>query len=127
MARMAYSELLRMQKTSLVGRITTVSMIPDLMPGQWLHIHAKKEADASFSINKDMRVTKITQNIGAQGYSSTIDLTDDLTNTRARTAYEDRNKLVAANRPDYQDRQATSVKAGNIDINIVPLTEDYPS
>jgi hypothetical protein len=126
MAQLAYSELLRLQKSSIVGTVT-VRMISDALPGQWFHIHAKKKLDGSYGIDKDMRATKITHTINTTGYFTTIDLTDDLTNSHARPAYEDRNKIAAANRPDFQDRQATSLKAGNVDIWVTPLTEDYPS
>lgn len=124
MAQMAKSELLRLQTSSIVGTVT-VPMIADALPGQWFHIHAKKTSAGTFTINKDMRATKITHTISSTGYFTTLTLTDDLKNARPRSAYEDRNKVVAAQRPDFQDRQASSIKAGQIDIRVVPLEEDY--
>jgi hypothetical protein len=126
MARMAYMELLRLQTTSIVGTVT-VPMLKDALPGQWFHIHAKKNPDETFNIDKDMRATKVIHVAGPTGYYTTLNLTDDLTNSHPRPAYEDRNKIVAATRPDYQDAQATSIKAGNVDIRVTPLEEDYPS
>lgn len=126
MARLAYAELLRQQTSSIVGSVT-VPMLKDALPGQWFHIHAKKKADGNFTINKDMRATKVTQIISPSGYFTTLELTDDLTNTHPRPRYEDRNKIVAAQRPDFQDRQSSSIKAGQVDIRVTPLEEDYPS
>jgi hypothetical protein len=34
---------------------------------------------------------------------------------------------IAAQRPNYQDRQAASIKAGDIDITVQRLEKDYPS
>lgn len=126
MARLAYCELLRLQKTSIVGTVT-VSMIKDALPGQYFHIHAKKKADGSFAIDKDMRATKIIHTINNTGYFSSIELTDDLTNTHPRPAYEDRNKIMEAQRSGFQDRQSSSIKAGQVDIRVTPLEEDYAS
>jgi len=126
MAQLAYSELLRHQKSSVVGTVTT-PMIKDALPGQWFHIHAKEKADGSFTFNEDFRATKIVHVISPSGFWTSLELTNDLTNSHARAAYDDRNKVSAANRPDYQDRQATSIKAGNVDIYVTPLIEDYPS
>jgi hypothetical protein len=126
MAQMAYAELLRLQKSAITGTVT-ISMLKDVLPGQLFHVHAKKKVDGTFNIDKDMRVTKLTHNISSSGYFTTLELTDDLTNSHPRPRYENRNKVTAATRPDYQDRQASSIKAGDIDIRVTPLEEDYPS
>jgi hypothetical protein len=123
MAQMAYAELLRLQKTSIVGTVT-VPMIKDALPGEWFHIHAKKTLSGSFQIDKDFRATKITHKINAD-LTSTLELTDDLTNSHSRPAYESPNKFWASIRPEFQDRQASSVKARDVDIRIAPLEEDY--
>jgi hypothetical protein len=130
MAKLAYAELLRQQKPAMTGNIT-VSMLKDVLPGQWFHIHAKKTSatGSTFRIDKDMRVPRLTQIIGAgkNSYLTTLELSDDLTNTHTRLPYEDVGKLLGAARPEYQDRQATSIKAGQIDITIPRLEKDYPS
>jgi hypothetical protein len=113
MAQMAYSELLRLQTTSLVGTVET-PMLADLLPGQYLYIQTT-----------DFRVTKIVHNISKTGYTSLISVTDDVTNGRARNRYEDLGKQLAAIRPEFQDRQASSIKAGSVDIRITRLAEDY--
>lgn len=126
MAKLAYTELLRLQKTSLVGTVTT-PMLYDLLPGQWLHIHAKKNKSGSYNVDSDFRVTRITHNLSADSFTSQLEVTDDLTNSHTRPAYDSFNKQMELIRPDVQDRQAASIKAGDIDIRVTPLEEDYPS
>jgi hypothetical protein len=126
LARMAYAELLRLQKTSETASFTT-PMLKDLLPGQWVHLHAKKKIDnASFAVDKDFRVTKLTHTINSGGCTTLCDATDDLTNSHARLPYENQNRIWAATRPEFQDRQATSQKIGDLDIRVARLTEDYP-
>jgi hypothetical protein len=125
MAQMAYAELLRLQTTPKVGTVTT-PMIKDLLPGQWLHVHALTKADGSFAVDKDMRATEIHQIVSEQGFFTNVQVTDDLTNTHARKRYDDINKVLGAFRPEWQDRQAASLKASGIDINVTRLEKDYP-
>jgi hypothetical protein len=127
MAQMAYSELLRLQSQPKVGTLIT-PMIRDLLCGQWLRINALTKADGTFAVNdKDMRITELHQIADCkQGYVTSIQVTDDLTNTHARKRYDDINKVQGAFRPEWQDRQAASLKASGIDINVVKLEKDYP-
>jgi hypothetical protein len=113
MAQLAYSELLRLQKTSTVGTVET-PMIIDMLPGQWVYIQST-----------DYRVTKVIHTIGADGYKSALSITDDTTNSRPRTRYEDLNKLYAAIRPEWQDRQAANIKAGQVDWRVTRLVKTY--
>jgi hypothetical protein len=124
-AQLAYAELLRCQTMPIVGE-TVTPIIKDLLPGQWLHIHGETKADGTFTFNKDMRVTKVTHTFDiANGFRSQISLTDDLYNAHPRTAYDDLNRVLSAVRPEYQDRQATTIKAGEIDIKVPKLEKDY--
>jgi len=126
LGQLTYAELLRCQTTPLVGTIT-VPMLKDLLPGQLLHIHAKKKADGTFSIDKDMRVTRIKHKINAtSGFLSEIELTDDLTNSHVRQAYTNINSVLSAIRPEFQDRQASSMKTREIDVTQTVLAKDYP-
>lgn len=113
MAQMAYSELLRLRTTPVVGTVVT-PMIKDLLPGQWLYIQAT-----------DYRVTKITHTIDATNYLSNIDVTSDVVNARSRPRFEDLNKQFAAIRPEWQDRQASNIKAGSVDWRITRLVKTY--
>jgi len=125
MAQMAYNELLRCQTTNLVGYVTT-PLLGEVLPGQRFKIYAKKTADGTYNINgTEMRTTKIVHNITLDGGFTTLYLTDDVLNSHPRMFYEDWNKVMAATRPEYQDRQTTSMKAGNIDIRVERLAKNY--
>jgi hypothetical protein len=113
MAQYAYSELLRAQKTVMNGSVVT-PMIKDALPGQYFNVQGA-----------DYRATKIIHTIDSQGYLSNISITDDLTNSRPRARYEDQNKVWASIRPEWQDRQASNIKAGNVDWRIERLVKDY--
>lgn len=113
LAQLACSELYRCKKTGITGTITT-TLLPDLLPGQFLYYDSK-----------DWRVTKITHHIAMSGCTSTMEITDDVTNSHARPAYEDVNKLYSAIRPEYQDRQASNLKSGKMDIRTLRLTKYY--
>jgi hypothetical protein len=63
--------------------------------------------------------------ISKTNYTSLISITDDLTNGRARLRYEDVNKQWSAIRPEFQDRQASSIKASSIDLRVARLAENY--
>jgi hypothetical protein len=126
MAQLAYNELLRCQTTPIVGSVT-VPMIKDLLPGQLLHIHAKKKSGGTFTVDKDMRVSQVIQVIDPkQGFLSQVSVTDDLTNSHPRQAFTDLNKVMADMRPEFQDRQATAIKAGQVNINCAVFEKDYP-
>ncbi len=116
MAKMAYAELLRGQTTALVGTVET-SMIKDALPGQCFSIQGLT-----------YRITKIVHSGDSQhGFLSTFSITDDLTNGRSRPRYEDLNKQFASQRPEWQDRAASSQKARSVDWAIARLSKDYPS
>lgn len=113
MAQMAYSELLRGRSEATVGTVET-PMIKDLLPGQWLYIQSA-----------DYRVTKIIHTIDTTGYHSLLYVTSDVLNSRARLRYEDVNKQFASIRPEWQDRQASNIKAANVDFRVAPLIKTY--
>jgi hypothetical protein len=130
-AQLAYGELLRAQKTSLVGTFTT-PMIKDLLPGEFLHLHARKRLNGTFAIDSSstsgpFRVPLLTQNIVKGGFTTTIHVTNDVTNSRSRNAFTDMNTVMANMRPEFQNRQATNIKAGTVDVNVPILETDYPT
>jgi len=113
MAQLAYAELLRRQTTTYLGSVQLSTMLPEALPGQW------------FKLVDDLRSNKIVQEIQGKKYFTTLYLSDDLVNGRSRMRFEDLNKIYADMRPEFQDRQATSIKAGQVDINVPRLTVDY--
>jgi len=126
MGRLAYAEYLRCKSTPMVGVFST-PMIYGIWPGMLLHIHAKKKAYGSlpgtFNIDKDMRVTQVVQNL-ARGLT-TVTVTDDVINSVARASYLDMNTILQSQRPEFQDRQATSLKMREIDTTIPLLEKSY--
>jgi len=127
-AQLAYMELLRAQTTPLVATFQ-IPMLKDLLPGQYLHVHAEKQSGGSFRVDKDMRVTKLEHRISnqGQGFRTAIYITDDLLNSHPRKRFDDLNKVLKSMRPEWQDRQATNIKAREIDITQDVLEKDYPS
>jgi hypothetical protein len=99
----------------------------NLLPGQQLHVKAKKKVDGTFSIDKHFRVYRLTQAFSADGFISRCEVTDDLLNSHPRMPYNDVNKVLQSIRPEFQDRQATSIKTGVMDIYVPRLEKDYPS
>jgi len=124
-ARLAYAELLRCQTTPIVGTFTT-PIIPTALPGQLVHVHAKKKKDGSFNIDSNFRITAVIHSMTNQGFLTRFDVTDDVTNSHPRSRFGDINKVLAAARPEFQDRQASSIKMPELDITQTVLEEDYP-
>lgn len=123
-ARLAYAELLRCKSTPLVGSFT-IPVANDLLPGQKIHLEAKKKSDGSFRIGKDFRVTRLVHSFSEQGFFTTVDVTDDLTNANPRPIPSQLNAALKAVRPEFQDRQASSIKARAIDITQDVLEKQY--
>ncbi len=127
MAQFAKAELLRRKKEAIAGYFQT-HLLKDLLPGQFLHIHAKPTRAANtYAINKDMRVPQVVHNVSVDPAvcSSIVSVTDDLTNSRARLRYSDQNKIYEMMRAGFQDRQAASIVSGNMDIRIPRLEKAY--
>jgi len=133
-ARLAYAELLRCQTQPIIGWVKT-PYLKDLKPGQFLHIHAKKKSDSgtcaicgapgTFNIAKDMRASKVIHEFSTQGSLTTTEITDDLINANTRASWTDLNTIFKAQRPEFQDRQATSIKTREIDITQAILVTEY--
>jgi len=124
-ARMTYMELLKAQTSPIIGTFVC-PILPTLLPGELVHVHAKKTVTGDFSIDWDFRVTKVSHRLNKAAFLTSVEVTDDVTNSHPRSRLGDINKILASVRPEYQDRQATSIKASNIDLNIARLEVHYP-
>jgi hypothetical protein len=124
-AQCAYAELLKRQTSPVLGTLTTL-MIKGAMPGQKVHVHAKKTSAGSFRIDKNFRITKVTF-VKSGSYQTIFNVTDDLVNSHARMRSEDIRQIMAQARPNFQDRQASSLKTMDVDITQAVLSQDYPS
>jgi hypothetical protein len=113
MAQLAKAALLRETYDAYVGSLKT-QMFQTALPGQLWH-----------TFGADYRATKLEHEIHADKYSTTLYLTDDLINGKTRIRYDDLNKVNAAIRPEWQDRQAASIKANGVDWTIPRLVKDY--
>jgi hypothetical protein len=113
MAQLAKAELMKLNSTPTLGKFTT-PMIPTWLPGQFAYIGSI-----------DYRPTKLNHTINNRGFHTSFEVTTDVTNSHSRRRFEDMNKIYAAIRPEYQDRQATSVKSGSMDIRVLPLEKAY--
>lgn len=113
MAQLAHAELLRLQSDAMTGTVVT-PLIKDILPGQCFSIQGTT-----------YRITKIVHAISNSLLESTFSITDDLLNGRTKPRYEDQNRIYSAIRPEWQDRQASNIKAGNVDWRITRLTVDY--
>jgi hypothetical protein len=121
--RIAYAELLRRQTTPIVGTVTLPLMV-SAKPGQLVHIHSDRQAGGTFRVDADMRIKEATHTISEEDmYKTTLDLTSDVTNTRAVGM----NDLVTTwQKMMYLDVDAQNLKGGGIDTLIPRLTKDYP-
>ena len=124
-AQLAYAEWLRCGTTPYVGWIIT-PLIKSLLPGQFVHVHAKPNSAGAFQIDMDMRVTKLVHSFDRNiGFVTKTFVTSDVVNAHARKSYTDLNKLLAAVRPEYQDREASSLKTRDVDITLPLLEKSY--
>ena len=123
-AQLAYSELLRLSTTPMVGQFTS-PMVKACLPGQLLHVHARPNRAGTFQIDKDLRVTRLTENFDAKNMTCTWNVTDDVKNARARAAFDSANELLKNVRPEFQDRQSTGTKLRDVDISAIVLEYDY--
>ena len=122
--RLAKAELLRSKTTPIVGMFT-IPMANDLLPGQLIHLHAKEKSDGTFRIDSDFRVLALTHNVELSGFTTTVEVTSDIINARARPLPTQMNTILAAVRPEFQDRQASSIKTREIDITQAILENSY--
>lgn len=121
-ARLAYAELLRAQTTPRVGTVKLYGIV-DILPGQWVHIHAEK-TNGTYRINDDFRVKQVQQQfLGFHEFYTTLSLTDDLLNTFAKGPAE----LVSGYyKTVFTDPEAQSLKTTGVDPLVPRLTIDYP-
>lgn len=125
-AQFAKAELLRARTTPTLGRFKT-RCVRNAIPGQLLHIHARpNQNDTAYGINRNFRLTKIVKNIdGSAGGTSDWTVTDDVLNAISREAYTNMNTILAAIRPEFQDRQSTGTKLRDIDVTQQIIEKDY--
>lgn len=120
-ARLAYAELLTRKKIPRVGTVTTPGLVT-IQPGQLVHIHADKTSSGTFRIDADFRAKRITHNLNEAGFTTTLELTDDVVNTFTKSPSEVASVLLQA---IYADPEAQSLKSSGIDLFAARLSVDY--
>lgn len=122
-AMFAKAELLRQQQQS--QSVTVMSrLLRDAQAGQLVHMKARPSG-GSYGIDVDMRIQKVVHEISAKNVTSSFNLTDDVTNSITRAAFDSVNAVIASYRPEFQDRQSTGTKLREIDITQTVLETDY--
>jgi hypothetical protein len=120
--RLAYAEYLKCKTTPYVGTIK-IQAVNDIYPGQLIQLKAKKCSD-TYQIDSTFRVTKVTHTISDSAVT-TLEVTSDIINSVPQSVPNRVNKLYDAIRPEFQDRQATSLKTRDIDITLPILEKSY--
>jgi len=123
-ARLTYAELLRGMSTPRVGTFT-IPIANDLLPGQKVYLKYKKKSDGTFRKTEAYRVTQLVHNITEFGFTTTVEVTSDLTNANPRPMPTAVNIALQAVRPEFQDRQASSIKARDVDVTQAILEKSY--
>jgi len=109
--------------TPVVGQVVTPLIIsPVILPGQLVHCHADKQASGSYRVDSNFRVKEIVHLFTRDGALTTLDLTDDVTNTFA-VGYL--NMLAMLAKVQHVDPEAQNLKASGVDVKISRLSKDY--
>ena len=122
-AQLAYAELLRRMQTPIVG-VLPIPLLPDLLPGQTVHIHACEKADGSFRTDQDFRVKELRHVIKGRDGWTTLNLTSDVTNSHAFAA-PTRYSLLKEYAGALGHAEARNLKGSGIDNQIPRLIVDY--
>jgi len=122
-ARLAYAELLTAQKIANTGTLETPGIV-DILPGQIIHGHAEQKSDGTFRIDSDLRIKQTSQMFRENGFRTTLQVTDDLINSFAKTPVELASVVYQM---AFIDPEAKSLRATGVDPLVTRLSIDYPS
>lgn len=122
-ARLAYAELLRAETIPTVGTVTLRVGAHDILPGQKVYVNAHKKSDGTYAIAEAFRATQIIHNFTPQGYTTKLDLSNDLVNSFGSGPSE---QLSAVAKLFFVDPEAKSLKFSGIDEFVDRLSVDYP-
>lgn len=124
-ALLAKGELMRKQTLPIIGQITMAKGIEDILPGQMIHIHARKKLDGSYRIDSDFRVTKIVHAFSTAGFSSTLDVTSDVLSSFPKSIPD--QAAVISKYGLMGHRDAKNLKVAGLDVLVPQLIVNYPS
>jgi hypothetical protein len=95
---------------------------PQILPGQLCDIEAHKTNAGTYGINDTFRITQIIHKYTPQGFTTQLDVTNDLVNTFSAGPGE---QLSALAKVLYVDPEAKSLKSSGIDELVERLSIDY--
>lgn len=121
---LALAELLKAIKTPLTGQIV-IPLSPTIMAGQIIRIKASR-AVAGAQIDGFMRILEVRHNFSVQAVTTTLTLSDDLSNSYPMLPSDAINAILKATDPTkFQDRIRGSLIGSDIDILQTILAKDY--
>lgn len=145
LAQVAKMELLRSQRVSTTGKIS-IELDPHIMAGQLIHVHGIRSStlfthtytypnkphpnnyQSHYKIDQDFRIVEVVHNFSTRGATTTLSLTDDLTNSISIGPADSYSTIIRVNTPDFQTKTMASLKATKeFDIDLIVLAKDYPS
>jgi hypothetical protein len=120
----ALAELLKAIKTPLTGQIV-IPLSPEIMAGQLVNIKASRNI-AGAEIDGTMRILEVRHNFSVQATTTTLTLSDDLSNSYPMLPSDAINAILKATDPTrFQDRTRGSLIGSDIDILQTILAKDY--
>jgi len=122
-AMLAKAELLRRIEIPTVA-IIRIPGSPDILPGQLIHVHAAKKSDGTFRVNEDFRVTQPEHNFTATGFLTSLNLTNDLTNSHAWGAPTQAG-VLAQYLGTAAQLESRNLKVSGVDPLVPRLSKDY--
>jgi hypothetical protein len=123
-AQLAKAELIRAKTTPISG-VINIAMEESVLPGQIQHLHCNVKSDGTYMIDGDFRVLEVHHTLTVDGAGTRLVVTDDILNGVARSPTSSYNALLRAVSPDFQDRNASSLKARDIDLLQTILETNY--
>lgn len=122
-ARLAYAELLRRATLPLTGMIK-IPLAIDFLPGQKTRINACVKQDGTYRIDENFRAIEVIHRFSTEGATTTLNLTNDLTNCHAK-GVPTQASLLAEYVGALEHKEAKNLKGSGLDPLIPRLTEDY--
>ncbi len=126
---LAKAELFRLHNPILRGTVQ-VPGIPDILPGQKVTINAPS---ANLS-NTSLRVLTVKHHYGQDNFTTTLELTDDLTNYQALKVTSMADLLLQIHTPHAKAQRQKDIEmgapttlSGQPDFTTTTQTRDYPS
>lgn len=119
---LALAELKRLRNPVLRGTIR-VPGIPDVLPGQKVTVTAPSANLSAVAL----RVLEVRHDYSKAGFTTELDLTDDLTNYQSLEPIKLANLLLDQAAPNFRKKEEHDIAMGELDPTITFTTIDNPS